>query len=110
MLAELTFERAQVIEDVFVELDSQCKLGSAKDSGLCKILHQKYDNARKQSWPKTKAVLAKNHFTIKHYAGDVIYNVDGWLTKNRDTYSADISKLCREQCPGNRLVGQLWHT
>eukprot|EP01052_Picozoa_sp_SAG31_P009164 SAG31_NODE_476_length_15154_cov_24.796878_18_plen_178_part_01 len=53
--------------------------------------------------------MVKNHFTIHHYAGDVLYNVDGWLVKNRDTYSADISKLCREKCTGNKLVGKLWN-
>jgi len=34
-----------------------------------------------------------DHFTVKHYAGDVVYEVDGFLEKNRDRLNDDTYQL-----------------
>jgi len=30
---------------------------------------------------------------IRHYAGDVVYNIDGFIDKNRDTLFQDFKRL-----------------
>ena len=32
-------------------------------------------------------------FLIRHYAGDVVYNVNGFIDKNRDTLFQDFKRL-----------------
>lgn len=43
---------------------------------------------------KPKVNVAK--FGIRHYAGEVTYEVDGLLEKNRDTFRDDILKMLKE--------------
>ena len=43
-------------------------------------------------------------FGIRHYAGEVTYQVDGLLEKNRDTFRDDILKMLKE----SRWVGLGW--
>uniref|UniRef100_A0A4W4HQU3 non-specific serine/threonine protein kinase n=1 Tax=Electrophorus electricus TaxID=8005 RepID=A0A4W4HQU3_ELEEL len=45
-------------------------------------------------------------FGIQHYAGQVLYNVDGFLEKNRDTLPADIVVVLRTS--ENKLLQQLF--
>ena len=51
---------------------------------------------------KPKVNVAK--FGIRHYAGEVTYQVDGLLEKNRDTFRDDILKMLKE----SRWVGLGW--
>jgi myosin heavy subunit len=73
---------------------------------LC-ALYQEWDERRNSAWPKTDFRDVKNHFIVKHYAGPVKYCTDGWLMKNMDTITADITELCRHKC-GVELVKDLW--
>jgi len=45
--------------------------------------------------PQDKSI-PENSFILKHYAGDVVYSVDGFLEKNKDTMYKDLSKLMFE--------------
>jgi len=45
-------------------------------------------------------------FCIKHYAGDVTYDVDGFCDKNKDTLFNDLIEML--QCSTNRFLGMLF--
>lgn len=49
--------------------------------------HQKSPGFVKSRFDKT--------FTIKHFAGDVLYNIDGFLAKNNDSLQDDMMELLR---------------
>ena len=71
------------------------------------MLHNEWDGKRDPAFPMVGPRDAANHFIIKHYAGPVQYCTDGWLMKNMDTISADITSLCRNSCEAE-LVKDLW--
>jgi len=56
----------------------------------------------------TKPKGAGRVFTIIHYAGQVTYDVQGWLDKNRDTLSYDLDTLLKNQC--GEFISELFQT
>jgi hypothetical protein len=54
--------------------------------------HDHYDSRTKKK-SLTDRKLKHNQFRVHHYAGDVIYSVDGFIDKNRDTLWTDISRF-----------------
>jgi len=77
---------------VFAILDEECVVPQGSDQGFCNKLikqhkgHRRFDEIKlKQSW-----------FVIKHFAGPVQYNTEGFLDKNKDQLSNDII-----ECLGN---------
>eukprot|EP01062_Namystynia_karyoxenos_P065767 TRINITY_DN5966_c1_g2_i2.p1 TRINITY_DN5966_c1_g2~~TRINITY_DN5966_c1_g2_i2.p1 ORF type:complete len:1485 (+),score=543.11 TRINITY_DN5966_c1_g2_i2:82-4536(+) len=78
---------------IFAMLDEECALGQGSDNGFldkvvaaCSSKYKKYF---------TKKQLAKTSFIVHHYAGDVSYEVKGFLDKNRDTLKPEYKLMMR---------------
>lgn len=56
--------------------------------------------------PMDKELQHKTQFRIKHYAGDVVYNVHGFLDKNKDTLFQDFKRLLYNS--DNKIVSSMW--
>ena len=52
----------------------------------------KHDHFKAAAGPGDKSI-ARNCFKLVHYAGDVVYSVDGFLEKNTDTLFQDLARL-----------------
>eukprot|EP01064_Diplonema_japonicum_P031002 TRINITY_DN5411_c0_g1_i2.p1 TRINITY_DN5411_c0_g1~~TRINITY_DN5411_c0_g1_i2.p1 ORF type:complete len:1180 (+),score=347.79 TRINITY_DN5411_c0_g1_i2:28-3567(+) len=72
-------------------LDEECSLGKGSSAGF---LHNVEEHHKKNPFFRKKA-LAKNSFIIRHYAGDVSYDVTGVLDKNRDTLKEAYKNMMR---------------
>ncbi|CAF4613532.1 unnamed protein product, partial [Rotaria magnacalcarata] len=53
-----------------------------------------------------KSINNNKHFLIRHYAGDVVYSVDGFLDKNRDTLFDDFKRLLFNS--KNPILSSMW--
>ncbi len=53
-----------------------------------------------------KTVDTNKAFLIRHYAGDVVYSVDGFLDKNRDTLFDDFKRLLYHS--ENPIISAMW--
>ena len=68
-------------------LDEECKMPKGKDETFCSKIYQQIKTDDIFQKPK---IGSTNSFVIQHFAGKVIYQVNGFLEKNRDT-------VCEEQ-------------
>ncbi|KAG8442508.1 hypothetical protein GDO86_011342 [Hymenochirus boettgeri] len=64
----------------------------ATDSTLLEKLHNQHANNHFYVKPR----VAVHNFGVKHYAGEVLYDVRGTLEKNRDTFRDDLLNLLRD--------------
>ena len=53
-----------------------------------------------------KELQHKTQFRIKHYAGDVVYSIVGFLDKNKDTLFQDFKRLMYKS--KNTLLSGMW--
>ncbi|XP_033991940.1 unconventional myosin-X [Trematomus bernacchii] len=61
----------------------------------CTLLEKLHSQHSKNSF-YVKPRVAVHNFGVRHYAGEVLYDVRGMLEKNRDTFRDDILNLLRE--------------
>uniref|UniRef100_A0A4W6FQY8 non-specific serine/threonine protein kinase n=1 Tax=Lates calcarifer TaxID=8187 RepID=A0A4W6FQY8_LATCA len=103
------YEDNRPILDMFLQkpmgllslLDEESRFPQATDQTLVDKFE---DNLRcKYFWIPKRVELC---FGIQHYAGKVMYNVNGFLEKNRDTLPADIVVVLRTS--ENKLLQQLF--
>lgn len=62
-------------------LDEESKFPRATDESLIEKLHNNFD--KKHSYYE-RPRLKRYHFSVKHFAGSVEYDITGWREKNRD--------------------------
>ena len=90
-------------------LEEQCIVPKANDTtfkeALIKQHHGKHPSFAK-SKPK-KGSRYEAHFDLKHYAGVVLYSVDGWLEKNKDPINMTVAALFKNS-NGNDLLSHLF--
>ncbi|XP_012577283.1 PREDICTED: unconventional myosin-X isoform X2 [Condylura cristata] len=73
-------------------INEESHFPQATDSTLLEKLHNQHANNHFYVKPR----VAINNFGVKHYAGEVQYDVRGILEKNRDTFRDDLLNLLRE--------------
>ncbi|XP_063744008.1 myosin-IIIb [Eleginops maclovinus] len=103
------YEDNRPILDMFLQkpmgllslMDEESRFPQASDQTLVDKFE---DNLRCKYFSIPKRV--ELCFGIQHYAGKVMYNVDGFLEKNRDTLPADIVVVLRTS--ENKLLQQLF--
>lgn len=71
-------------------LDEECIIPKSSDQSFMDKLAENW--GRKQS-EKFKLNKLRSGFIVNHYAGQVEYNVDGWLQKNTDPISEQVVSL-----------------
>ena len=79
-------------------LDEESNFPKATDLTLLTKFHQSHEEHPSYVKPKTQIPV----FGVAHYAGDVVYQVEGFLDKNRDTVRQDLIDLLASS--GNPLV------
>ena len=74
-------------------LDEQCSFPKATDESFVEKLAELHaDKHPKFALPK----FSKTKFTVSHYAGDVEYDVEDWLEKNRDKLDDPIAVVVQD--------------
>ncbi|XP_041659082.1 unconventional myosin-X isoform X3 [Cheilinus undulatus] len=73
-------------------MNEESHFPKATDDTLLEKLHSQHSKNPFYVKPR----VAVHYFGVKHYAGEVVYDVRGMLEKNRDTFRDDILNLLRE--------------
>ncbi|GFO48953.1 myosin-viia [Plakobranchus ocellatus] len=71
-------------------IDEESKFPKGTDESMLNKLHQYHSS--NVNYLKPKAAVNRT-FGLQHFAGIVFYDSDGFLEKNRDTFSADLVQL-----------------
>lgn len=82
-------------------LDDVCNFPQGSDQKFLDKLRQSISSHAHLTFPSSNI-----EFTIRHYAGDVTYNVDGFLDKNKDSLYNDLIMLA--QSSQNRFAASLF--
>ncbi|KAK9752636.1 Myosin type-2 heavy chain 1 [Basidiobolus ranarum] len=73
-------------------LDEESRLPSGTDSSFISKLYKQYESPENTGFFK-KPKFSNTAFTICHYAHDVAYEGEGFLDKNKDTISDELSSV-----------------
>ncbi|XP_053327663.1 unconventional myosin-X-like [Spea bombifrons] len=73
-------------------INEESRFPKGTDFTLLEKLHAQHANNPHYVKPR----VTENQFGIKHYAGEVTYDIRGFLEKNRDTFRDDILNMLRD--------------
>lgn len=96
---------------VLAVLDEAClNVGKVTDEMVVEAFDGKLKGhahyTSRQIVPSDKTLKHKEEFRIRHYAGDVKYNITGFLEKNRDTLFQDFKRLLYNSSDTN--ISSMW--
>jgi len=83
-------------------LDEELVVPQGTDKTFVAKLHQ----AQKSNAVYKTVLKNPDHFIVKHYAGEVVYDTEHFLEKNRDTLTDDLTEAVRGST--NPLINQLF--
>nr|KAJ3417910.1 Myosin type-2 heavy chain 1 [Polyrhizophydium stewartii] len=75
-------------------LDEESRLPSGADSSLITKLYQRFGTAQHKFFEKPR--FGQAAFTVKHYACDVTYDIEGFIDKNKDTVADEQLAMLNE--------------
>eukprot|EP00013_Stygamoeba_regulata_P029147 CAMPEP_0177657900 /NCGR_PEP_ID=MMETSP0447-20121125/16485_1 /TAXON_ID=0 /ORGANISM="Stygamoeba regulata, Strain BSH-02190019" /LENGTH=1046 /DNA_ID=CAMNT_0019162393 /DNA_START=15 /DNA_END=3155 /DNA_ORIENTATION=- len=113
---EIKYFNNQVILDLIEKkpigilslLDESCLIANSTDQNFLEKLDRNFKaHKHYESYTTSKnRALNNQSFMLKHYAGDVMYNVDNFISKNKDTLFADLVSCMQDT--SNPLLKQLF--
>ncbi|XP_050420077.1 unconventional myosin ID isoform X2 [Adelges cooleyi] len=98
-------------QGIIAIMDEAClNVGKVNDEMLLeamdtKLSHHKHYSSRQVN-TLDKDIKHKIQFKIRHYAGDVVYNIYGFLEKNKDTLFQDFKRLLYSS--KNTIIRDMW--
>ncbi|XP_047212490.1 myosin-4-like [Girardinichthys multiradiatus] len=92
---------------IFSILEEECMFPKSSDTSFKNKLYDQH-LGKNNCFLKPKVVKGKPeaHFTLVHYAGNVDYNITGWLEKNKDPLNESVVQLYQKS--SNRILAMLY--
>eukprot|EP00127_Corallochytrium_limacisporum_P004922 Clim_evm66s191 gene=Clim_evmTU66s191 len=89
-------------------VDEQCFMPGGNDKGLLEKMDKTYKDRGEKQYSKPKFVRGglQADFTVHHYAGNVDYNIDGFLDKNKDPLNENVVELLKKSNDAN--LSHIW--
>jgi len=85
-------------------LDEGCSTGSGTDSSVLSNFNGVFKDPKKHKAYIKPKKSADKCFCISHYAGEVTYDITGFVEKNKDELSVDIEELLTEKNKWETLI------
>ncbi|ODM91558.1 Myosin-IA [Orchesella cincta] len=98
-------------QGIIAIMDEAClSVGNISDTTILHAMDKKLQKhphySSRQLSPSDKTLTHNKDFRIKHYAGEVTYNIESFLDKNRDTLFQDIKRMLYKS--KNQTISQMW--
>lgn len=92
---------------IFSILEEECMFPKSTDASFKNKLYDQH-LGKNSCFLKPKVVKGKPeaHFTLMHYAGNVDYNITGWLVKNKDPLNESVVQLYQKS--SNKTLAMLY--
>ena len=78
-------------------LDEGSGAGAGKDETVLQTFHSTFKDPKKHKAYIIPKKSADRTFVLCHYAGEVVYTIEGWIEKNKDELSQDIMDLITKE-------------
>lgn len=100
---EETLELLDGRTGIWALLNEECKVPQGSNS---KLLRKIVTSSSKNPSFSTSVRLNKEEFTVKHFAGTVDYNIDGFLERNKDNLIGDLRTMMLRS--NNPFIGEIF--